>query len=49
MPEHLNVVGPKLSLSVVGANLSLSQNFARHTRFRVCVTKPRGAFPLAGG
>ena len=42
------MVGPKLSLSVVGANLSLSQNLACHSKFRVCVTKPRGAFPLAG-
>ena len=41
MPEHLTVVGPKLSLNVVGAKLSLSQNFARHSKFRVCVRKPR--------
>ena len=40
MPEHLTVVGPKLSLNVVAAKLSLSQNFARHRKFRVCVRKP---------
>jgi hypothetical protein len=38
VPEHLNVVGPKLSLSV---ELSLSQNFACYSKFRVCVRKPR--------
>ena len=43
------MVGPKLFLSVVGAKLSLIQNFACHSKFRVCVRKPRGAFPLAGG
>ena len=35
------MVGPKLSLKVVGAKLSLSQNFPRHSKFRVCVRKPR--------
>ena len=33
------MVGPKLSLSVVGTKLSLSQNFACHSKFRVCVSK----------
>jgi hypothetical protein len=35
------VVGAKLSLSVIGAKLSLSQNFTCHTKFWVCVRKPR--------
>ena len=41
MPEHLTVVGPKLSLNVVVAKLSLSQNFARHSKFRVRARKLR--------
>jgi hypothetical protein len=41
VPEHLKVVGPKLSLKVVSAKLSLSQNFARHSKFRVCARKLR--------
>ena len=44
MPQHLNVVGPKLCLKVVGAKLSLSRNFAHHSKFRVCV---RTAQPTA--
>ena len=35
------MVGPKLSLKVVSAKLSLSQNFARHSKFRVCARKLR--------
>jgi hypothetical protein len=42
VPEHLNVVGPKLSLNVVGAKLSLSQAFARHIKFRA--TSPQAMF-----
>ena len=49
MPERWNVVGPKSFLSVVGAKLSLSRNFAHHSGFRVCVRRPRGAFPVALG
>jgi hypothetical protein len=45
----LNVVGPKLSLKVVGAKLSLSRNFAHNSKFRVCVRKPREASPSAWG
>ena len=43
------MVGPKLSLSVAGAQLPLSQNFARRSKFRVCVSKPRGGFPFGLG
>jgi hypothetical protein len=32
---------PKLSLKVVSANFSLSPNLTRHSKFRVCVSKPR--------
>ena len=49
MPEHLNVVGPKLSLNVVGADLSLSQNFARHSKFRVCQEAAQPLRVLDGG
>jgi hypothetical protein len=41
VPEHLKLVGPKLSLNVVVAKLSLSQNFARHSKFRVRARKLR--------
>ena len=42
------MVGPKLSLSVEWSlSLSLSQNFACHNEFRVCVRKPPSR-PRAG-
>ena len=33
MPQHLNLVGPKLCLKVVAAKLSLSQNLAIYSKF----------------
>ena len=49
VPEHLNVVGPKLSLSVeLSLSLSLSQNFACHSKFRVCVPPRAGAYFTVG-
>ena len=45
VPEHLNAVGPKLSLRQLGAKLSLSRNFAHHQKFRA---GSRVAFPFFG-
>jgi len=43
------VHGPKLSLKVVSANFSLSQNLTRYSKFRVCVREPLPMKPLLIG